>query len=144
LAECARLLAPGGCLGLVTHSAAHPHPARQVQDALLSEAPYADHPWPDEARQYPVSALELDGLLRRAGFASARLDAQPEVTLHATGIGAIEHMQATAWGHFLMHLPDPLRAAARAEIVRRLEALRGADGIRHDAMQLVAVAFKNN
>ena len=52
-------------------------------------------------------------------------------------------MQASAWGHFLMHLPPDLRDRARAEILRRLEALRGPDGIRHDAMQIVAIAFKS-
>jgi ubiquinone/menaquinone biosynthesis C-methylase UbiE len=131
LAECARLLVPGGCLGMVTHAASHPHPALRAQDALLTEPPYAGHAWPEEGRQYPVSAVELDALLLQAGFAAVRLDAQPEVILHATADGAIEFMQASAWGHFLMHLPAALRVCARAEIVRRLEALRGPEGIRH-------------
>jgi ubiquinone/menaquinone biosynthesis C-methylase UbiE len=142
LGECARLLAPGGCLGLVTHSASHPHPARRVRDALLAEPPYAGHTWPQEGREYGVDMVGLDGLVRQAGFASMRLDSQPEVMLHATGNGAIEFMQASAWGHFLMHLPEALRVRARAEIIRRLEALRGPDGIRHDAMRLVAIACK--
>ncbi|MDO9315394.1 MAG: methyltransferase domain-containing protein [Burkholderiaceae bacterium] len=144
LTECARLLAPGGCLGLATHSAAHPHPAERLLHALLAEPDYVDHPWPQESRRYPVGADELDRLLRRAGLVSVRVEARPETFLHATGEGALEHMQASAWGHFLMHLPRLLRVRARADLVRRLEALRGPDGIRHDAMQLVAVAFKNN
>ncbi|WP_428422159.1 class I SAM-dependent methyltransferase [Methylibium sp.] len=142
LAECARLLVPGGRLGLVTPAGTHPHPAQQVQAALLAEPPYAGHAPPEEGRRYAVGAVELDGLLRRAGFAPVCVDAQPEVILHASGDGAIEFMQASAWGHFLMHLPEALRVRARAEIVRRLEALRGPEGIRHDAMHLVAIACK--
>lgn len=143
LAECARLLAPGGCLGLATHSALHPHPAERLLRELMDEPAYADHPWPEESRRYPVSADELDRLLRQTGLMSLCVEARPETFLHATGEGAIEHMQASAWGHFLMHLPPPLRDRARADLVRRLEALRGPDGIRHDAMQLLAIAFKS-
>ncbi len=140
LAECARLLVPGGCLGLATPSAAHPHPARRACDALLAEPPYVGHPRPEEGREHAVDVVELDALLRRAGFASLALAAQPETILHASGDGAIEYMQASAWGRFMAHLPEPLRLRARAEIVRRLEAARGPDGIRFDAMRLVAVA----
>jgi len=143
LTECARLLAPAGCLGVATQSAAHPHPAERLQRELMAEPPYADHPPPAESRRYPVGADELDRLLRAAGLVSVQVEARPETFLHATGEGALEHMQASAWGHFLMHLPPDLRDRARAEILRRLEALRGPDGIRHDAMQIVAIAFKS-
>ena len=51
-------------------------------------------------------------------------------------------MQAGAWGRFLMHLPDDLREMAHAEILRRLDAMRGRLGIRHDAMRVFAVARK--
>ena len=143
LAECARLLAPGGCVGVATPSAAHPHPAERSLHELMDEPAYAHHPWPEESRRYPVSADELDRLLRQTGLVSLCVEARPETFLHATGEGALEHMQASAWGHFLMHLPPLLRASARAEILRRLEAGRGPDGIRHDAMQLLAIAFKS-
>ena len=144
LAECVRLLMPGGCLGLVTQCADHPHPARQVRDALVAEPAYAGHAWPEEGREYALSAAGLDAALRQAGFASMQLDSRPEVVLHASGAAAIEHMQASASGRFLMHLPEALRIRVRAEIVRRLEALRGPEGIRHAAMQLTAIAFKGH
>ncbi|MBX9716912.1 MAG: hypothetical protein K2X42_10000, partial [Burkholderiaceae bacterium] len=83
-------------------------------------------------------------LLPQAGFAAVQIEACPEMLLHATSEAALEHMQASAWGRLLMHLPAGLRAEARADIVRRLEALRGPDGIRHDAMQLVAIAVKRH
>jgi hypothetical protein len=51
-------------------------------------------------------------------------------------------MQASAWGHFLMHLPLPLRHAAKAQIEQRLEALRGPDGIACPTVRLLACATK--
>jgi SAM-dependent methyltransferase len=142
VAECIRLLAPGGCLGMCTQSAAHPHPAAQVRDAVLSQPAYARHAPPPEASTRPLTAFELDALLRKTGFASICLRSEPEVFLHAGARSAIEFMQAGAWGRFLTHLPERERLAADAEIVDRLDALGGPDGIRHDAVRLVAVAWK--
>jgi len=142
LAECLRLLAPGGCLGLATQSAAHPHPAERMRDALLAEPGYADAALPAEAVARPQTLDALDALLRGAGFAGVSLRAEPEQFLYANAQAAIESMQAGAWGEFLAHLPERRRADARAEVARRLEALRGPDGIRHDAMRIVALAWK--
>ena len=142
LAECWRLLVPGGRLGVVTPSAEHPHPARRVQAAVLAQPAYAAHPLPAEAQERPLSAAQLRSALRQAEFDELLLEAQPELILHASALGAIEFMQASAWGRFLMHLPEPLRETAQADIVEGLEAQRGSEGIRHEAVSLVAIACK--
>ncbi len=142
VAECLRLLAPDGRLGLSTWSAAHEHPAARVRDAVLADPAYAAHLLPPEAIARPLTASALDGLLRAAGFGAVALRNAPEVLLYAGAQPAIEAMQAGAWGRFLMHLPDDLRAPAHAEVVRRLDAIAGRQGIRHDAMCVFAVARK--
>ena len=142
LAACLRLLAPGGSLGLATHSAAHPHPAALAQAEVLGQWPYSQHPPPAEAREYALDAEQLEALLRGAGFERMHLYAQDETLLHASAEAAIEFMQARAWGHFLNHLPAALRAGARAEIVQRLQARRQPEGIRFDARQLFAMLDK--
>lgn len=142
LAACLRLLAPGGRLGLATHSAAHPHPAALAQAEVLAQAPYHRHPPAPESREHALDAERLEALLRTAGFERMHLYAQDETLLHASPEAAIEFMQAHAWGHFLEHLPITLRAGARAEIVRRLQALQGPSGIRFDERQLFATVEK--
>jgi arsenite methyltransferase len=142
LAECWRLLAPGGRLGLVTPAADHPHPARVVQARVLAQVPYLPHPLPLEARDHPLDEAQLRAALRAAEFDELLLEAQHEVVLHASGRGAIEFMQASAWGRFLMHLPEALRASAHAEILAGLDALRGPEGIRFEAVTLVAIGCK--
>jgi len=142
LATCLRLLAPGGRLGLVTHSAAHPHPAALAQAEVLAHWPYSQYPPPAEAREYALDAAQLEALLRGAGFERMHLYAQDETLLHASAEAAIEFMQASAWGHFLNHLPVTLRAAAQAEIVQRLQLQCGPHGIRYEARQLFATVEK--
>jgi len=139
-AHCLRLLAPDGCLALATYSAAHEHPAALVRDAVLAGPAYAAHALPSEAVARPLTATEVDALLRKAGFGAICIHASPEVHFYAGAQSAIEAMQAAAWGHFLAHLPGALRETAYAEVVHRLEAMRGRPGIRHDAMRLSVVA----
>ena len=142
LASCLRLLAPGGRLGLATHSAAHPHPAALAQAEVLALTPYSRYPQPVEAREYALDGGQLETLLRGAGFGRMHLYAQDETLLHASAEAAIEFMQAHSWGHFLDHLPITLRVAARAEIVQRLQARLQPEGIRFDARQLFAMLEK--
>jgi ubiquinone/menaquinone biosynthesis C-methylase UbiE len=140
LTECARLLAPTGRLALATHSAMHPHPAAQIQAQVLADAAYAAHPPPAEAREYAVAATQLERLLEQAGFGQRRLEAVTHTVFHGSAEAAIESMQATAWGHFLAHLPVALRRSAHAEIVHRLRALSTPHGIPHDGLQMLVLA----
>jgi ubiquinone/menaquinone biosynthesis C-methylase UbiE len=140
LTECARLLAPIGRLALATHSAAHPHPAAQIQAEVLADAAYAAHPPPAEAREHAVTATHLAGLLEQAGFGRRRLDLVAQSVFHGSAEAAIESMQSTAWGHFLAHLPAALRRSAHAEIVHRLQVLATPQGIRHDSVQMLVLA----
>lgn len=142
LAEAWRLLAPGGQLGLTTLSADHPHPAVQAQQAVLAQAPYAAYPPPEEAREYPLSPPVLGEALDAVGFAPVNIETRRELTRYPHPEAAIESMQATAWGHFLGHLPVYLRAPARADIVQRLAQRCGPEGLVHEAVALTVVAHR--
>ncbi len=149
LCELLRVLKPGGRLGLVTSCKDHPHPVNVVQRAVLAREPYASYPRPPEMHEYPVNADELGDLLSDAGFVSSVIEQQPDVNVHATVNAAIEFVQASAWGHFLSHLPEAaageitdVRAQARRDIANGLERLRTAEGIRHKGVRLMAVATK--
>lgn len=142
LAEAWRLLADGGRLGLSTLSADHPHPAVQAQAAVLAQPPYAAHPVPDEAREYPLGPAALGEALDAAGFAPVNIETRRELKRYPHPEAAIESMQATAWGHFLGHLPVYLRAPARADIVQRLTQRCGADGLMHEVVALTVVAHR--
>lgn len=142
LADAWRLLAPGGRLGITTLSADHPHPAAAAQAAVLASAPYAQYPLPEEAREYPLTPAALGEALDAAGFAPVNVEIRREVNRYPHPEAAIESMQATAWGHFLGHLPVYLRAPARADIVQRLATCCGPDGLPHDAVALSVVAHR--
>lgn len=142
LMQACRLLAPGGRLGLTTTSAEPPHPAAVAQEAVLCQPPYAAHPRPEAAREYPLTPAALGDALDAAGFAPVHLETRRELTRYPHAEAAIESRQATAWGHFLDHLPVYLRAPARAEIVRRLDQQCGPQGLLHETVALVVVAHR--
>lgn len=142
LSEAWRLLAPGGRLGITTLSADHPHPAAAAQETVLSTAPYAAYPVPEEAHEYPLSPPVLGEALDAVGFAPVHIETRRELTRYPHPEAAIESMQATAWGHFLGHLPFHLRAPARADIVQQLAQRCGPDGLVHEAVALAVVAHR--
>lgn len=145
LSELRRVLKPGGRLGLVTHAAQPLHPVLLAAQTVLQRPPYAEHPLPPQDVDHAVSAPDLVTLLRDAGFADVQVEAQVDAMRYATPQAAIAHVDAAAWGRFLRHLPSKpvdLRAAALAEIAVALSIARGADGLVHEGLRLVAVAHQ--
>jgi arsenite methyltransferase len=137
-----RLLKPGGRLGISTGSKDHVARLQEIKVDVLSRPPYSQHLAPDAGVSHRVSPSELRGLFQQTGFQVVSIDVEPNSILHASPEAAIEHSQASSFGNFLGHLPENLRAAARAEIVRELEKFRTPEGYRQDGSRIFAVAKK--
>ncbi len=137
-----RLLKPGGRLGISTGSKDHVARLQAIKAEVLARSPYNQHLEPDAGVSHRVSASELRGLFEQTGFQVVSINIEPNNILHASTEAAIEHSQASSFGNFLGHLPEHLRAAARAEILSELEKFRTPEGYRQDGSRIFAVAKK--
>lgn len=144
LAEARRVLRPRGRLGLTTI----PKELRltstiaQVCAPLLAGEPYASRiDTAALARTWLGSTTtEIIGGLVEAGFGLCELHVMRRTQVHASGSTVVDFLEASAFGNFLGMVPDDLRAAFRAELIARLEARRGPQGIALEDHGLVAVA----
>jgi arsenite methyltransferase len=137
-----RLLDGGGRLGITTGSKEHLGPLQTIRQAVLAREPYARFPESKAGAAARVSVDELRSLLVQAGFEVRSLELAPNVTIHASADTAIDFSQASSFGNFLGHLPDPLRRAAREEIRKEVETFRTPEGIRFETVRIFAVAAK--
>ncbi|MET0341928.1 MAG: methyltransferase domain-containing protein [Polyangiales bacterium] len=142
LASFFRLLTKGGKLGIATGSREHPSRLHAVQRKVLARAPYDQHVQPEVGLPHRVSAAELGALLKGAGFVVESLEIQPNTTVHPTLEAAVEHSQASSFGNFLGHLPEPLRSQARAEILTELAQYKTSEGYEQEGARLIAVATR--
>ena len=137
-----RVLKPGGRLGLTTGSREHPNTIQVVRQRVLARDPYRQHPEIQGAFGHHVSVGELETLFESVGFHTRSVALEPNVQHHASAEALIEFSQASSFGNYLGHLPEALRANARQDLVRELDALRTADGIRQEGVRIVAIAVK--
>src|SRR5450755_122556 len=111
-----RVLKPGGKLGLSTGSKDHPSRIQLIRRKVLARAPYAQFPEAAAGAALRVTATELRELLTQAGFGVEQLDVPPNTNHHESAEAALAFSEASSFGNFLGHLPDALRASARAEL----------------------------
>ena len=100
---------------------------------------------PPEARgevAHAVGVEELANLPRNAGFEVSKLIAKPNIHLYPTADPALEFFEASSFGHFLGHLPQELRLAAREELKWELEELRTPEGIARPDVRVYAIATR--
>ncbi len=142
LRQIARVLKPGGRLGITTGSKDHPNQLQAVRRKVLAREPYARYPEGAQGTTHRVDMPELEALLVEAGFAVRKIELRPTLTFQPNADAAIRFSEASSFGNFLGHLPDPIRAAARHDIVQELETLRTPDGIRQESARIFAIAVK--
>jgi len=142
LREFQRILKPGGRLGISTGSRDHPSRIQLIRRRVLSRAPYVDFPEARNGATLRVNASELKELFKQADFELEYLDILANTNSHRTSEAALEFSEASSFGNFLGHLPEPLRSAAREEIRHALDAIKTPLGIRQEGGRLVTVAVK--
>jgi len=142
LREFLRILKPGGKLGISTGSKDHPNRIQLIRRKVLASAPYAGFPEAKAGGPLRVNARELSALFAEAGFTIERLDVLANTNHHESSEGAIAFSEASSFGNFLGHLPGQLRARAREEIRRELDAIKTPLGIRQEGGRLLAIAVK--
>lgn len=137
-----RVLKPGGRLGITTGSREHPNTVRVIRQRVLSRDPYSQYPEVQGSFGHHVSVSELERLFESVGFHAKSVALEPHVQHHDSAEALIEFSQASSFGNYLGHLPEGLRAGARQDLIREVESLRTADGIRQEGTRIVAIAVK--
>ena len=142
LREFLRILKPGGRLGLSTGSKDHPNRIQMIRKRVLNDPRYAAFPEAQAGSPLRVNSTELTALFQEAGFEIERLEVLANTNHHANADAAIAFSEASSFGNFLGHLPEPLRARAREEIRAELETIKTPRGIQQEGGRILAVAVK--
>lgn len=138
----ARILRPGGRIGISTGLKGHRTILHQVAGEVLKRPPFGDYPRPRGDITYRIDQQEMQVLFDSTGFAASRIEVQDTIHMHATPDAAIRFAEASSFGNFLGHLPDRLRAAARDAIRQALAGVATAEGIRQEGRRMVAIATR--
>ena len=133
---------PGGRLGISTGSKDHPNRIQLIRRRVLESPRYAAFPEAKAGSPLRVNATELTALFQQAGFEIERLEVLANTNHHANADAAIAFSEASSFGNFLGHLPEPLRARAREEIRAELETIKTPRGIQQEGGRILAVAVK--
>jgi arsenite methyltransferase len=142
LRQIARILKPGGRLGISTGAKNNPNPLHLIREQVLSRAPYDRFPTAAEPVAHRVSPDEMAALLREAGFTVGSIETRPIARPELSAEATIRFSEASSFGNFLGHLPDELRGPAREEIRRELEQSGTLTNSMRERHHLVAIAVK--
>jgi len=135
LLEAARVLRPGGKIGISTQLKGDQSRVQEVAAKVLSEPPFDRYPRPRPNLTFCVDAEELRAFFEMTGFAPTLIEVREQKRMQPSA-------EAASFGNFLGHLPPELRGRARVIIRQRLQALVTADGLIQHRQRLVAVAVR--
>jgi ubiquinone/menaquinone biosynthesis C-methylase UbiE len=148
LAECRRVLRPGGRLGITTVSRELFLAATgsQVIGPVLASPAYAGRVdlsgLAIASRGHTTS--ELVTLVVDSGLELGELHVVQRVRTHASGQDVIDFMEASSFGNFLRIVPEELRPRLRVDLAAAFEARRGPEGIALRDWGTLAVARRGD
>jgi len=141
LREFARLLKPGGRLGIATGLGRRESKMREAMAQVLAQAPFRNYPR-TQGGVHRVTEQEMDDLLRAAGFAVARLEVRRAMRNYDSAEELIRFSEASSFGNLFGHLPQQHQAAARAALQQAIEEIARRDGLRDERISLIAVGIR--
>jgi ubiquinone/menaquinone biosynthesis C-methylase UbiE len=143
LREFARVLRPGGRLGIAGGAKEQRSPLRGLLRQVLAQPPFGQYPRPAGELSTRVDTGEMGSLLEGAGFDAVSVELHDGRFIHASAEAVVRYSEASSFGNLLAHLPHDLRPAARAALVHALAPLAAADGsIAQDGHRMIALARK--
>lgn len=146
--EFARVLRPGGRLGVAGRSGDFVAPYQRVLADVLSREPYAAY---SETKSEngggggapkSVTRREMEALLDGAGFAQRDIVVNTIVKTARDGAAMVEWLDTSSSGKTYGAIPPELRPMAREEMIREWDKMKTEDGIRMELELLVTVATK--
>lgn len=142
LREFARLLRPGGRLGISSRLKGDRSRLQEIAAEVLAEPPFDHYRQTRDSIIFRVDEAEMYALLEGAGFEPTLMEVRPTEQVHPSAEAAIRYSEVSSFGNFLGHFPPELRARARTEVARRLAATAGPEGIVQHGRRLVAIAVR--
>jgi ubiquinone/menaquinone biosynthesis C-methylase UbiE len=142
-AEFARVLKPGGRLGISSGAKGPRTRFQELVSGVLARPPFNAYVRPPGGLTHRVDEQEMRQLLAAAGFAVKSIEARESVRGFASPELLVRYSEASSFGNLLAHLPVELRPAARELIGRELAALAAPDGtISQSSRRMVAIAVR--
>lgn len=146
LREIARVLRPGGRVGLTTGATELARQAtyRKVTDRVLLRPPYNKVVNIEDyvSTRNGVTATRLVELFLKAGLEVQSVDIRKRVKYFRSGREIVDFLESSTFGNYLLHVPADLREDARREIVAEFDALKAGGVIEFAAFTIFAVAQK--
>jgi hypothetical protein len=139
--EFARVLKPGGRVGISGGSGDYLTAQEKIKEKILSREPYKDYP--EEAPPKFLKEPEIQSLLDIAGFADREIVVNKIVKATKDAEEMINWLDTSSSGKTYGNMPLDMRPKAREEMKMEWDKLKTAEGIRMDMELLVTVAVRS-
>lgn len=141
LREIARVLKPGGRLGLNVQDPSRPHEFRELLRSAVTQAGLGDR-LPELRRVFGTTDERLKALFATTGFVDYRSDLRTLIDIHTDADSLFRWSESSAFGNFLDDFSESEHNQVRRAFARLVEAKRTPDGLRLERYLRFAFARK--